>query len=1256
MTYSNLSGRTLSVLLASLAVMVGCVKPQSRPSDPNNTDASKMSETKDSSFYNEEVVGSSVVSKTVPGFSIPTERQFSFKTCVSDKRTRDKIKGHKFIVHGGTKPISVRSDESGCVNWQETIAFDYVNDVKFVPLERFLEADGMHKGTRRLGIAINPWGAGEVVRDTERRPLPDLWMASADEAARILRGELKSGARIERHLWIDDLRANAVHNPNGDAKSVDFGVSMGPKLHLKNAVDQTDMIALTDGVFSAEFWIVAKTESQQCIVIAKSGEVKDLTMVGGRLRNEVPMRLRYRNTYGQLEMVGRVAAQGAPASILPFEGVWMMGDHQSLLGMKFAEMRTPTYSNGAGGFSAQKYLDSCVDVSDGSAQDAKAVGLLSGVSGSTPVAAELSLPTAAAKNEKNEKTVPADLLSAGCISSKEIPRLFPGDSVAQTLAAGDDFLSCENRNLPSGISRVEQFEFSHVEVRPEPIINPLETETTTERTIKFLVVTQVTNPLAGGAIIRDIEFEVEKSDGTTEKVRTNHQGNLIFTDKIHHVYYQPERYMIKVVRIKHASGFSRRLGIVLNPWDNEGFTFARDIRRLTKQTVAQVNLVPRPASQLILPIFQWGTQGFRYGVDDFMTLRIYKQFNLDIRPRVLRYSSLTGGRMRNDPLRDGIYLMKVAIQKDYIPFEGERQEYITAVRKLVRVVAGAITTPVEMVFRDFRVMKIRDNLLIEIAPIDESKLNAKQRATLQVDGRLDDLVPSDSGLLPRTFVGPVVPYSNGFSGLMRPTNDLSESYCTTIDCDELKKSDRVPPSERGEEAKYFGSLRHLAGLSVTNLIERMKDIETKHVAQQKELSRLSRLLSAGNLEYIPKYNEEVILKQDESVRQNNQIFKPGAALSSLLGMMKSTSRPMDRFDQLDHYQIFSGLVAKPMDAPQGFPERVITTGQLTGDEAARLCLVFAEQVLMRFGSQPEKQKDWMANRYYKNKLLNECLPQVAAKTDRTTKRLAKGQVFSIEQHVRVFNVSDTSRLGGNLMSINVGASSSMDHSRSASFSYSLNPLAVPETILKAFPGGQTFVDLLGFSMSMSRSDSTSAGHGTSVSSGTGLAVETRAMNVVVDSYERCATVRLSSEMIPRVYAIMRAAMRDKSLSEIMQRMSRGLFLCEGALQKQPLALTERYYQFSQPIGDEVMNDPVALENHPYLLGLRGHADYVRFVRTLEARPVKIHKLMDHESVAEVPIERLKGLFQSSMPTYPGLFLVEDGNVSTEIKSNNNSAR
>ncbi|MBL7686610.1 MAG: hypothetical protein JNJ49_01155, partial [Bdellovibrionaceae bacterium] len=591
MTYSNLSGRTFSVLLASLAVMVGCVKPQSRPNDPNNTDASKMSETKDASFYNEEVTGGAVTSKNVDGFSIPTAKLYTFKTCVKDKRTRDTIKGHKFIVHGGEKAVDVRSDASGCVNWSETVPFNFMSDAKFLPLERFIEADGMHKGTRRIRVAINPWNhdGSEAVRDIEIRPLPDDQLASKEEVAKILKGETKSGEIAERFLWIDDLRANATHNPNGDAKSVDFSISMGPKILLKNVRGETAPFVVNDGIFNAQFWIVAKTESQQCIVIAKSGEIKDLKMVGGRLRDEVPMRLRYRNTYGQLELVGKVAAQGASNSLLPFEGVWMMGDHQSLLGMKFAEQRAPTYSNGACGFSAQKYLDSCVDVSDGSAQDAKAVGLLSGVSGSAPVATALSLPTAATKNEKNEKTVPADLLSAGCISSKEIPRLFPGDSVAQTLAAGDDFLSCENRNLPSGISRVEQFEFSHVDVRPEPIINPLETETTTERTIKFLVVTQVTNPLAGGALIRDIEFEVEKSDGTTEKVRTNHQGNLIFTDKIHHVYYQPERYMIKVVRIKHASGFSRRLGIVLNPWDNEGFTFARDIRRLTKQTVAQVN-------------------------------------------------------------------------------------------------------------------------------------------------------------------------------------------------------------------------------------------------------------------------------------------------------------------------------------------------------------------------------------------------------------------------------------------------------------------------------------------------------------------------------------------------------------------------------------------------------------------------------------------------------------------------------------------
>ena len=107
------------------------------------------------------------------------------------------------------------------------------------------------------------------------------------------------------------------------------------------------------------------------------------------------------------------------------------------------------------------------------------------------------------------------------------------------------------------------------------------------------------------------------------------------------------------------------------------------------------------------------------------------------------------------------------------------------------------------------------------------------------------------------------------------------------------------------------------------------------------------------------------------------------------------------------------------------------------------------------------------------------------------------------------------------MSITVGASSSMDRSQSAAFSYGLNPLAAPQTLIKLFPVGEFFLDLAGFSVSMNLSESRSMGHGTSVSAGTGLAVETRAMKVAVDAYERCSTIRLSAAMVPKMYGILR---------------------------------------------------------------------------------------------------------------------------------------
>lgn len=1332
----------MAVLAISLG-LTGCMKPGPRVTDPTNSNVNQPAAT----FYNEEVTGSAIVTQNFKGFSIPVEKLFSFKTCIFDKRSREPIKGHSFVIKGGEKDIEARSEESGCLNWSERIVYDGIADAKYIPLKRTIFASGMHTGARELAICINPWNydGSEAVRDCARRPAPSEMLVPPTEVKSYLNGVSKAGEKMPRYLWVDDLRLNSVHNPGGsDGALIDFSISVGPKILMHNIRGEEDLLPLKDGLFSVQLWIVAKTgiKNSRCMVIAKSEPSKELAMVGGRLREELKMKVRYMSTYGQLELIGAINTKNGPGSMRPYDGIWTLGDHTGLLGMKFGFERPPAYKNAPGQFSAKKYVESCIDVSDG-VKEVDAINLIgsqilaapgAALANGTPeavfaggslkttvapgasgkVIVEVPAPLtkgAAAELQRNLKTnapqtvqIDADLMKDECIDSRDLPRLFPIDHAKSPIIPGSDILTCPNKALPSGVAKVEQFEFSPVDVRPEPIMDPVNAETTVDRTMKFRVITVVTNPLAQNAPVRDMEFRVETSGGATT-VRTNHLGQLIFNDKIYHVYYQPERFFLKTVKISHPSGFSKRLAMVLVPWDNNGFQFARDLRGLTKQTVAQMNLVPRPFSQMLLTNYNWGTIGFRYQVDNYLSLKIFKQYMLTLDPRALRYSSFTHGRMMNEPLRDGLYLMKVAIQKDYQPLGGVPQELITGIRTLVAVRAGRINVPVEMMFRDFKVLKLRSNLLIELATIDERKLPmevreaafnlrreatsadkrpavieqfesefynlVRQKSKVQMEA-LDSYIASRSGLADRTFVGAVVPYSNRFGEAVRATDELLEVSCPTgssVDCDDLKSGDEIPPSERSERAKLFGDIKHLYQMSVTRLLERQAVLEAKYVKEMTDKTRMSEYLRLGNLEYLAMTNEQAFISQalkiDPALATSNQVLPPGASYSIFADQF-ARFEPSEKFESthLDayrsmlnpHRRLGSMTLQKPplpRKTKQQLLEELKTNlfdvGTLTQDQATKTCVFIMENLMLRATPEAEKSMAFSQRAMARK-----------ARTDLNSSCIFKDSL-QLERKLRVFKLHDFERGGGNLMSLGVGANTSFDRSESFSFSYGLNPINMVSGVLgraatvAAGPlglvagGVSKFLDASGFNAGISVSRSGGTSEGASISSGTTVAVELRRMELTMAGYERCTVVRLSPLIVRNIRLKLKQYMRHSvPESEIDIHAARGMMVCEGFERKDQLKVAERYYQFSQVLGDEVINDPAALENQPYLLGLRGRSDYVRFVRTVEARPTSVWDLPEHISIGELPNDRLMSVFGEATPTYPGLYSVEP-NVVTSLK-------
>lgn len=1238
-----------SSLLLSLLVLANsaCMKPQGRQVDPNAPDLNVGArEEQVATFFNTEVTGTSQISETVRGFSIPTAKLFNVTTCVQDKRTQDRIKGHRFVIRGGEREVQVQSDAQGCLTWPESIHFNFLADSKFLPIKRMIVAQGMHSGAREVMFAINPWNfeGGRDLVDLSRQTVPAEQMASPSDVPRILRGELASGDRATRSLWVDDLRFNIVHNPGSTAGAqVDMLASLTPKVLMRNIRGESAPYALTDGRFRLQFYIMARTDthSNQCMIIAKTGVLSDVQMTGGRLREEVRLTLKYRNTFGQLELVGRLQAQEGPSSLEPFEATWIMGDHRSLLGLRFADLRQASLASPTGRFDADHYMRDCVDLSD--IQDEADVARRMANPEQFRMGRRTAPGTARPPQQPSAQPgVQAPGQPPAHPGATPNPRQAPGASPAPAAEPAP----ADSQLLPSGISRLEPFEFDFITSRFETI---LPDETATERTLAYRSTTCVTNPIDPSVPLRDMNFTVVKIDGSEINVRTNHRGCFVWNDQIAHKYYMPEQYMVRYVTIKHSSGFQKRLGVAFNPWDNEGFTFARDIRELQPSYLAQVNSREKRPSQLLLTNFQVNTQRFRYEVDEFLTLKVKKSFLIDISPRVLRYNSITRGLQAHEPIRDGVYLLKVAFQKDYRIPTGDSAEFVSAVRRLVQVRAGKIVTPIEISMRDLRVMRIRNNFLIELATIDARRLTREQLQSLNYEGDLDQLQDPESGLAARTFVGPIVPISNSFSAPLRPTDDLSETYCRSIDCDDLKRTDLVPSAEVNvDSARYFGSVRHLSNKSVTDLIRRKAELDSQYVARMRDKTKLGQMLRESNVEYVSLNNEAQNLAADPIARTNNKVFAPGQGFQQLLSGLNVNTMDVEqlrgRFPPMGSLYTFRNLVGRnPLD-PQELRQVVRGDVTISRSLAARLCLVFNERMLHRevapaAGAPARTQHRAFSDASFLNDI---CAMSVLMA------RTPEEAVFVVDRKMRVFETSDYRYLGGRTMNLSVGADFSFGRSKSdsESWSYGWSATSPVLAILKAVPGLSTLHAIAdgvgisaGYGRSLSTSQSTNEGFG--VSTGTGLSLEIAHVALKVAKHERCGVIRMSPRYIESYARVLFSRLpRDLEPREKLNRLTRGIMICDGAVDETPIVINEQYSYFSQAVNDEVMLDPGDILNHPWMLGLRGRNDFTHFINLIAARKRGPNEVTEEIRLGELPLERLSAAYRSVAPSFPGVLSLD----------------
>lgn len=1305
------------ITLTSLLLSAGCLKPGQQEDVEQLVNRHHVQNSQATFYVAREISGRSYDNSSIQGWGIPEQKFYSFRACLADRVTNDRIIGHDFEVITGAQNGQgqmTSTDDEGCLTWDEPVSFNYFTQkAHYLTLERTIRGSGIHRGQFSVTLAINPWrssrgGNSPEIVDLSKSSLPGEQRLSLQASSEFMGKQFDSKLPLE----VKDLSAAVTSRQVlASGNEVDIQLSLTPQVVTTNLLGEKVVHRLAQGEFDVYFQIVGSTTRDQKSdlfpitqnLVASSSAKNDQAQIrftDNKMDISFRTQITNRITNGHYDLVLRLVPRGI-STLGEYYGVY-----------RFAE----------------------------------ANGILSSRGSMRPILSSIETPDKVSEFE--------DKLDG-----------MKGDDLASLAQANADF-----HQLPP-------FQFDHMKIA---FMRVLPDETTTKRSIAYRSEVCVRRSL-DGRLVQHEEFLIKKADGSTEVVNTENEGCFAWIDTITHYYYRPENIMQKTVEVVHSSsGAKSELSAYINPWDY-GWTFGQDARKISQEYINDVNNRESVSSQLFISGFRYQTIRFRYEIDKFLNLNVKKSLLLDIAPKVLRYNSITRGRNATEYLRDGVYLMKAAIQKDYydprtpglslkkhptikgqVALESGHStevEYISVQEKLVRVKHGLIVTPVEFTVNDLRLMRLRSNFLIELSPIDESilgitpdtnmsnvdlsmllsgvdsmtleqRVNPRressetftsghyisegqyfsndpfevtdnnvetltredQRLQRQMPRRLDldQLIDKDSGLPTRTFVGPVILLSNAFGASMRPTDDLEEYS----DCEQLYGEDRqncldevansnVPDFDNDAQvAKFYGSARHLENISVTELKKRSEKIQLEYVNQQTYDSLISRYVDDFHLDYISMTSQplKVIPNEKaalETVKTNGEITNFTELAKHSCGsdyiedcLVDDTSkRKTSRMDLLNHMNFQTQKPWSNFYQYRNMPYFTVNnlmdfikTGKSDEHMAARLCHTWVYHMMSeRVDFNLEEQtrifrSDWT------NLLLatpKETFQFAFANCVREAKK-DLSSVFHISQKLRPTKVEGYLFKGGKSMNFNVGANFSLSFGESlrASLDASFDPMS----LLKNLGGkiGAVF-GVVNVKTGWGASQSRNLGEGTSVSSGTYLAMQKAAMDLYFEEYEPCLEVRMSPEFLSN--AIVGRAIGHLPKNKQSEAAHQGLFLCTGQKVKERKPFRENYYYFTQHFTEGDMLDNGDLLNHPWLLAMRGERNYAHFVNLIKATPqtdvrskdfdvrwlpnnVLKHYLNEGDMVNDInanvdlgerPLDQLIEAYNMMPPTFPGLF-------------------
>ena len=1179
------SKRFISVVVLAFAfVLSSCFKPHTRDAAENAKNACKAT------FDIDELRGHSEISHLMDSFSIPVSRIYNFSTCVRDIYLQETIKKGLFEISGGDHIESVRSDTKGCLYWSEQIAFAFFSKEKYLTLHRKLTAKDIHTGSINLEIGINPWNfsnkAADVV-DLTRAQLPEEFLAKEADVRSLLSGEAPQSLGQPGLLWPQALSGESVSSDRTSEGGMNrkLVLRISPGLLLRDLQNLQAIYPLTQANLKLSATLIASSSSaglDRNYVVWQSPMPVDLVREGNLYKATLDMHIDYAAATSAMLLAIKLVPNQGPPAIVPFEALYKMASLTNLLNNGDAGLNLST--NNGSGFSYEEYI-------------AKIHPVESAMEGATGTSAE-----------------PANQNPVSAAQTALLQGHAPNTSISVPNSTA----------LPSGITKLDLFQPTFLQVDVTGTVS----KTTTTRTMGYMVTVCFNDIANGNKPAIDTDFTVKKASGGTEAVRTKNirdkAGCIRWEDTLTHALYDSDHYMLFPVTITHASGYKLVRSIGCNPWENN-VGVCRDTME-DPEFMQKVNNRQPVQSRLLAQNFAFDTVDTRgYEVDRFLSLKINKRFRLRVSFRVQRLSATgTGVQTPSLPLNDGVYLLRAVIDARVNDTSGEIVELITAMKgkeRLVRVRDGAMIQDIDFAIADPRLMRARTNLVFELLPLHESKLTPEELQTLNSSrAHLSELIDHSSGLQTPTFAGPLYVRDETGSASVLPTDDL------------LADPTGLSAAQNGAAANQA---RPLARATVPALWEKMVENDKRYFDKASAESHLKAQLFDGNLEYVPLSHASEILAGEPELSSNNHAFPVASAAQQVLDIINQNYGPEQQSFGSGIKRFFeqswrTPKLAGPLNAQSLF-DLIEGRRQLEPALVARLCYVLASELPKRMS----RERPLFVNESDYGALAYLCTREMTSFT--------MPSLIIAERRLRIFEIENPVFSSGRSLELSVNSDVSFGRNQTANqgWTFSWSPTSIAEGILRPLK----FLNILSmtglsYTYSSNRSTGTSVQEGTAFASGTRINMEQIDMKMTVKSSEPCMALRLNPKLFIDNAHAFRSANPALSAEERALLLSRGLMICAGMVSKTPIPVTERYYSLAQPALDETTLDRGNITNQPWLLSLRGTADFARVITLLSAKKADPRDVRESIDPGTLPLERLKAAYGGFLPTAPAVITLD----------------